>query len=85
MPGWRGDQCSSAKRGPGRSESVQHFPSPRPVAYQPRMLASVLFPTLGQGCDGLVVCAPKRMADVASALFEIDRGSQKRTAQREHA
>ena len=35
MPGWRRDKCSSAKRGPGRSESVQHFPSPPPVASQP--------------------------------------------------
>jgi hypothetical protein len=40
MPGGRRDQCSSAQRGPRRSESFQHFSSPLPVVHQPRIIST---------------------------------------------
>src|SRR5882757_9418856 len=62
MPGRRRDQGGNAQRGSRRSESLQHLSSPPPVTYrrtvfQHDMLVLVSFPTLGQTCDGLVVCA----------------------------
>jgi hypothetical protein len=40
MPGgWR-DQCGSAQTGPRRSEPFQHFSSPPPAAYQPRIIST---------------------------------------------
>src|SRR6266851_8759224 len=40
MPGWRRHQCSSAQRGSRGSESFQHFSSPPPVAYRPRIIST---------------------------------------------
>src|SRR5258708_39454443 len=62
MPGRGRDQGGNAQRGSRRSESLQHLSSPPPVVYrrtvfQHDMLVLVSFPTLGQTCDGLVVCA----------------------------
>src|SRR5450631_4034807 len=40
MPRGRRDQCSSAQRGPRHGESFQHFSSPPPVPYQPRIIST---------------------------------------------
>jgi hypothetical protein len=40
MPRGRRNQCGSAQRGPRRSESFQHFSSPPPVAYKPRIIST---------------------------------------------
>jgi hypothetical protein len=62
MPGRRRDECGNTQLGPGRSEPFQHFLPPPPAAHrrasaQHQPLELVLFRTLGQTCDDLVVCA----------------------------
>jgi len=44
--------------------------------FQHETLALVLFPTLGQRCDDLVVHVPKLTVDVTSTLFEIDQATK---------